>query len=240
MNEIHIGSWILHERTQQLVGKSGSHLLDTKCFSVLQQLTQAAPDFVRRETLLNNTWKSVVVTDNSLHQVIARLRKCFSDSPRAPSYLETLPRRGYRIVAPVSYSKSQHRSHHIGLTVYPIRNLGTNTCQRISNAIMVKIKLAFSKVAGISVLPNAIGVGDSTGLSMHQVTHALEGYCQCADSTIDLVFHVIDLESGSLIDGWQCTFQRADQNLISIQDRVAQEACEHFVSSLLPEEERVA
>ena len=68
---------------------------------MLWQLVSAAPQAVSNEALLRHCWADVVVGDNALHQVISRLRAMLGEAPRQRRYIETLPRRGYRIVASV-------------------------------------------------------------------------------------------------------------------------------------------
>ncbi|MGB2592870.1 MAG: winged helix-turn-helix domain-containing protein [Candidatus Acidiferrum sp.] len=70
---------------------------------VLAALLQRAGDVVTREELRTQIWTTdtFVDFDHSLHNAIARLRETLGDSAERPRYIETLPRRGYRFIAPV-------------------------------------------------------------------------------------------------------------------------------------------
>jgi TolB-like protein/DNA-binding winged helix-turn-helix (wHTH) protein/Flp pilus assembly protein TadD len=70
---------------------------------VLAALLERAGDVVTREELRAQIWAAdtFVDFDHSLHNAIARLREVLGDSAEAPRYVETLPRRGYRFIAPV-------------------------------------------------------------------------------------------------------------------------------------------
>lgn len=70
---------------------------------VLAILLQRAGQLVTREELRTQLWPAdtFVDFDHSLHNAIARLREVLGDSAETPRYIETLPRRGYRFVAPV-------------------------------------------------------------------------------------------------------------------------------------------
>ncbi|HEX4781389.1 MAG TPA: winged helix-turn-helix domain-containing protein, partial [Usitatibacter sp.] len=57
---------------------------------------------VRRETLLEEVWRRRMVNDEVLSRAMAELRTVLGDDPRSPRYIETLPKLGYRLVAPVS------------------------------------------------------------------------------------------------------------------------------------------
>ncbi len=93
-----IGDFALDIASQRLQRDEEEHLLDPKDMSVLLHLAEAAPGLVSTEDLLTRSWPGTIVGDNVVHQVIGRLRKALGDSARNPSYIETLPRRGYRLL----------------------------------------------------------------------------------------------------------------------------------------------
>jgi TolB-like protein/DNA-binding winged helix-turn-helix (wHTH) protein/Flp pilus assembly protein TadD len=70
---------------------------------VLATLLSHPGDLVTREELRAQIWPvdTFVDFDHSLHNAIARLREVLGDSAETPRYIETLPRRGYRFIAPV-------------------------------------------------------------------------------------------------------------------------------------------
>jgi len=52
--------------------------------------------------LLDRVWTGVIVTPDSVYQAITSLRRLLGDDPKRPEYIVTVPRQGYRLVAPVS------------------------------------------------------------------------------------------------------------------------------------------
>lgn len=76
---------------------------------VLAILLQRPGDVVTREDFREQIWAAdtFVDFDHSLHNAIARIREALGDSAETPSYIETLPRRGYRFIAPVEEAGSQ-------------------------------------------------------------------------------------------------------------------------------------
>jgi TolB-like protein/DNA-binding winged helix-turn-helix (wHTH) protein/Flp pilus assembly protein TadD len=70
---------------------------------VLATLLNRAGDVVTRDELRAEIWtaETFVDFDHSLHNAIARIREVLGDSVQTPRYIETLPRRGYRFIAPV-------------------------------------------------------------------------------------------------------------------------------------------
>jgi len=72
-------------------------------FRVLTLLLQKPGEVVTREELRNHNWPpdTFVDFDNSLNTAINKLREALGDSADNPRFIETLPRRGYRFIAPV-------------------------------------------------------------------------------------------------------------------------------------------
>jgi TolB-like protein/DNA-binding winged helix-turn-helix (wHTH) protein/Flp pilus assembly protein TadD len=73
-------------------------------FRVLTVLLQRPGEVVTREELRNQNWPpgTFVDFDNSLNTAINKLREALGDTADNPQFIETLPRRGYRFIAPVS------------------------------------------------------------------------------------------------------------------------------------------
>lgn len=70
--------------------------------TVLIFLAQAAGDVISREQLEAAAWEGLVVGYDSLASTIIKLRKAFEDDSKNPRIIETVPKRGYRLIAPVS------------------------------------------------------------------------------------------------------------------------------------------
>lgn len=72
--------------------------LQPKVFDALLLFVEASGRLVTREELLERLWPGTFVTEESLTQVVRKLRQALGDDPQAPRYLETVPRRGYRFL----------------------------------------------------------------------------------------------------------------------------------------------
>ena len=89
--------------------KQGKRIkLQDQPFQVLVVLLQRAGDVVTREELHSQIWRddTFVDFDNSLNTAINKLREALGDSADNPRFVETLPRRGYRFIAPVEGHRS--------------------------------------------------------------------------------------------------------------------------------------
>jgi DNA-binding winged helix-turn-helix (wHTH) protein/predicted ATPase len=76
--------------------------LRPKDYAVLQYLAESPGQLVTKTALLDAVWPGIVVTEAVLKACINRLRQALGDDARAPQYLETAHRRGYRLIAPIT------------------------------------------------------------------------------------------------------------------------------------------
>ena len=76
--------------------------LEPKTFDVLHYLLEHRDRLVTKEELLDAAWKDTFVTPNVLTRAIAQLRKALGDDAFEARYVETVAKRGYRFIAPVT------------------------------------------------------------------------------------------------------------------------------------------
>lgn len=89
--------------TDRVLNRQGKPVsLTPKAFDTLLALAENAGRILDKDELMKTVWPDTVVEENNLTQAISALRKAFGEDPAAPSYIETLPRRGYRFVAEVT------------------------------------------------------------------------------------------------------------------------------------------
>jgi len=70
-------------------------------------LARSAGQVVSIDELLAQAWSGVIVTPDSIYQAVASLRRTLGDDSRDSRYIATVPRLGYRLVAPVSPSRNE-------------------------------------------------------------------------------------------------------------------------------------
>ena len=75
--------------------------MSPRLFELLLALVENAGRLVNKETLLNRIWADSFVEEGNLNQTVSRLRKLLGESPNETRFIETVPRVGYRFVAPV-------------------------------------------------------------------------------------------------------------------------------------------
>jgi adenylate cyclase len=76
--------------------------LSPKIIDLLLLLVARQPALVSKEDLFKALWPDVAVTDNALTQAVSELRQALGDDSSKPAYIQTVARRGYRFIAPVT------------------------------------------------------------------------------------------------------------------------------------------
>ena len=86
--------------------------LQEQPFRVLTLLLEAAGEVVSREDLRKRIWPegTFVEFDGSLNTALMKLRAALNDNPENPVFIETVPRRGYRFIAPVEVANTDSPS----------------------------------------------------------------------------------------------------------------------------------
>ena len=81
-----------------------AHKLTPKAFAVLHYLTEHPGRVVTKAELLQAVWPGVVVSEWVLTANVHQIRQALGDNARSPQFLETVHRRGYRLITPLSFA----------------------------------------------------------------------------------------------------------------------------------------
>ncbi|MBL8781173.1 MAG: winged helix-turn-helix domain-containing protein [Alphaproteobacteria bacterium] len=94
-----IGSYIACSDSDMLYGEGVQHKLERRAMEALVLLCANAGQVVKKDELIEGVWGRLAVSDHSVAMVISQLRRAFRDDARAPRYIETITKRGYRLIA---------------------------------------------------------------------------------------------------------------------------------------------
>jgi DNA-binding winged helix-turn-helix (wHTH) protein/Tol biopolymer transport system component len=90
------------DRTERFLFQDGAAVpLSPRLFDTLLVLVENRGHVVQKNDLMQKVWNDVAVEENNLTQSISALRKILGDNLDCPKFIETIPKRGYRFVAPV-------------------------------------------------------------------------------------------------------------------------------------------
>jgi len=99
--KLQVGDWTVEPALNQLSAAGKTVKLEPKAMAVLVYLADRPGQVVSREALLSAVWSGVLVGDDSLTQVVIKLRKALGEAPEKPAYIQTISKGGYRLIAPV-------------------------------------------------------------------------------------------------------------------------------------------
>ena len=98
-----IGPWKVWPDRGELTDGATSYHLEPKGMEVLVYLALAADEVVSREKILEAVWPETFVQDSVLFRHVSDLRRILGDDVHNPRFIETIPKRGYRLIAAVSW-----------------------------------------------------------------------------------------------------------------------------------------
>ncbi|MDD5564351.1 MAG: tetratricopeptide repeat protein [Thermoanaerobaculaceae bacterium] len=96
-----VGEWAAYPSLNQLVRGEFVVRLRPKVMDVLAHLASRPGDVVSKDEILDAVWAKKFLGDTALSRAVFELREALGDDPQHPVYVETIPKRGYRLVASV-------------------------------------------------------------------------------------------------------------------------------------------
>lgn len=140
--DFHINEWLIQPQLHAISREAQVTHVEPKAMQVLVYLAGHADEVVTKERLISAVWADTFVTDDVLTRCISELRKAFDDDAKNQRVIQTIPRGGYRLVAPV-------RTEVVELTPARLR------ARRWS--------IAFAAILALALLAVALDIGGISG-----------------------------------------------------------------------------
>ncbi len=227
--------------TNQLTGPGGEIRLEPRVMEVLCQLAESAGQVVLREDMLDEHG-----SDEGLTRAISILRKGYKKVGTDEKFIETIPKRGYRLVVPITdqsentSTESLLRSHDdylASLAVLPFLDLSENQDQGyLSDGVSEEILNALSKLSFLRVSGRKSSFafkGTKASIShiakTLNVTHILDGSVRKYGERLRISAQLVESETDKQI--WSETFDGTNDELFDLQDKIAR-AVEHTLQRL--------
>jgi transcriptional activator of cad operon len=99
---LRIGAWCVNPASGQISRDGETARVEVRTMRLLLCLAEHAGEVVSIDELLDQVWSEVIVAPDSVYQAVASLRRLLGDDSKQPTYIATVPRLGYRMVATVS------------------------------------------------------------------------------------------------------------------------------------------
>jgi len=98
---LRIGAWRVEPSSGSITRNGETIRLDVRAMRLLLCLAGRPGQVVSIDDLISHVWGGVAVSPDSVYQAVTALRRQLGDDSRQPAYIETVPRLGYRMIAPV-------------------------------------------------------------------------------------------------------------------------------------------
>lgn len=96
-----LGDWRVEPAANTLMRVEEEIRLEPKVMKVLSCLAAHAGEVVSKQELIDEVWRTEFVAANTLTRAIAEIRRALGDDARKPTYIQTIPKRGYRLIGEV-------------------------------------------------------------------------------------------------------------------------------------------
>ncbi len=107
----------------RISGPAGNLRVEPKAMAVLVELARRAPEVCTRDGIVEKVWPRGYVSDDALTRCVGQLRRALGDDPRDPMCLQTIPKRGYRLLAAVTAIEPAGRPGALAVASTPVESL---------------------------------------------------------------------------------------------------------------------
>ena len=142
----HIADWYVDIDTNRIQCDKQDIKLEGKVMALLVYLAKHQGQVVSRNQLEADVWTDRVISYDALTSCITRLRKALGDDSRKPLYIETVPKKGYRLIAPVIWANDKKTINGQIASTAPI-NHKTGYSNLIRNIIVIMLLTAVAVTA---------------------------------------------------------------------------------------------
>jgi len=151
-----IGDWLIHPGINSMERAGDVVHLEPKVMQVLLALASEAGEVVSREQIRSIVWPDVFVGEDVLIRAISELRRAFSDDPREPHTIQTVPKVGYRLIAPVIQLPMEAPAHTEVFGGQPVESL--EPAQQVASAPQAVAHASTSSAIGAARKLRLLGV----------------------------------------------------------------------------------
>jgi len=143
-----IGDWLADPRDDSLTRGSERVKVEPRTMRLLMRLALTPGVVVSQDELLESVWSGVVVGPASVYQSMSQLRKLLGDTDDPPRYIETVARKGYRLIATVaSPDKAKLPAPEVAIAAGPAKPGAA-----LLAAPVTRRRIAWSRVAAVAAV----------------------------------------------------------------------------------------
>jgi TolB-like protein/Tfp pilus assembly protein PilF len=205
---------------------------------LLVLLAERSGQVVRKDEILDRVWASRFVSESALTRTVAELRQCLGDSAGRPTIIETIPKRGYRLIGDVEVLRAtpeeKWREARPMIAVLPFENLTGDPDQEyfsdgVTEEVITRLGAAHPDEVGViartSVMPYKHAPKPLAQVAAElTVQYVLEGSVRREASRVRITAQLIRAADQTHL--WADSYDGPIEEVLALQDRVAQAICE--------------
>jgi len=238
--QVRFGTFEVDFETGELRKRGIRIRLQEKPLLILRNLLERPGELVTREELRAKLWSDDTFVDfeGSLNAAILKLRRALGDSAGSPRFIETLPKRGYRFIAPV---QADGGVRDLSLAVLPFRNAsGDAEDEYFADGLTEELIAATAQIEGLRVVSRRSAffykgaAADIRELGQKlSVGHVLEGSVRRSQSRFRIRVELTEIAAGYVV--WSKRYDRDATGIFDVQEDVAQAVAQSLESKLQPQ-----
>jgi TolB-like protein/Flp pilus assembly protein TadD len=246
MSLIRFGEFELNEQTLELRRKGAPIRVQQQPARVLAFLLKHQGALVTRQQIQETIWGNETFVDfeQNLNFCIRQLRITLNDQADKPSFIETLPRLGYRFIGnaeKVDDIETAKRRNRIRIGVLPIDNLGGSTEDYFATGLSEDLISALSRIdreklcvtVGPRLPSGILGTEQLENLKREfNLDFLLRGSIRRSADVVRITAQLVDLSDKSVL--WSEVYDHKSSDLLAIQEQVTNRVSQSLALELLP------
>jgi adenylate cyclase len=239
--EFKVGEWLIEPDLNRASRVGCVVQIEPKVLEVLSFLAAHPGEVLSKEKIIQTVWAGTFVSGGILSYSISELRKALGDDAREPQFIQTISRKGYRLVAPVTRLASNH-STPPSIAILAFCDMSAEKDQEyFCDGIAEEIISNLTRVRGISVAARTSSfafkgrsedvraIGQKLG-----VAAVLEGSVRKSGDQLRITVQLIAVENGYHL--WAERYDRRLKDVFAIQDEISLRIAETLKVALSPAE----
>jgi len=232
-----VGDWLVEPSLNRIRTASKTANLRTQVMQVLVYLADLEGQVATLESIHDDLWSGKVVSSGTIYNCIAELRQAFASDGSKIEYIETLPKKGYRLAPPIvaRQAATDTRQEKYSIAILPLTNRSDDPeIQYLCEGISDEVLFGLSGVHNLNVYSASSLQQENldtrvVGLRF-KAQMVISGSLQSRGKKLRATFRLESVADGEIV--WSGRFDQATDDLFELQDTVARQVIEAISPAL--------
>lgn len=231
--QFRLGDWLIEPSLNRASRGAGVVHLRPQLLDLLVFLAKNAGRVVSKEEILQGVWGTQFVGESGLMRSVAELRRVFEDDAESPWFIETIAKRGYRLVpSPLFESQDGEAGVFRSIAVLPFEDMSHGGDQEyFCDGLAEELINWLTRVPGLRVVARTSAFAfKKKAMDVREIARQLsadvilEGGLQCSGPKLRITVQLIDAKEGYHL--WSEHFDRMPEDIFALEDEIARAVAE--------------